>query len=116
MYVYSTRQIPLSRRRQARLDRHAANQRKHVAKKKAAGVPDREDFGRAAIHCCLALYHRDPTERRAASLRQGIILTLVDFGFDRRQTEITYAEMAARASRDLEAWKRKRVFEKQRPQ
>jgi hypothetical protein len=111
MYVYSTRQIPLSRRRQARLDRHAANQRKHKAKKKAARVPDREDFGRAALGCALVLYARDTTDRRAMSWRRGIVELLIDLGFDRRGTERRYAEMALRISHDVNAWRAKRIFE-----
>jgi hypothetical protein len=47
-------------------------------------------------------------------LRRGIFEVLSTMGFDRQQIARRYDDMADRASRDLKAWHRKRLFDLKR--
>jgi hypothetical protein len=103
-----TAYLPASKRRRARMDKHAADQASYRKNLKVKRAPDREDFGRAALACCLGLYARDPSDKRAQQLRNGILTVLTDLGFDPEQTAVRYGRMAERSSDDLKAWHRGR--------
>lgn len=100
-----TARLPASKRRRARLDSHAAHQGNYRKNLKVKRAPDREDFGRAALACCLGLYERDPSDKRSQQLRNGILTVLADVGFDPEQAAIRYVRMADRAAADLARWK-----------
>lgn len=108
--------LPMSRRRRARLDQHAANQKKYRYSLLKKNAPNREAFGRAALNAILVLYDHACNQpanngrELVELLHKMVIGNLEHVGFDREQCIIRFDQMADKVQGDRERWRNKRSW------
>jgi hypothetical protein len=100
--------LPMTRRRRARLDRRCEIQSQHRADLEAKGAPRREDFGRAALAYVLFLYHANAQSDLAVAARKAVIGELAQVGFDEEQAKVRFSRMSERVRDDRRRWRKSR--------
>jgi hypothetical protein len=86
-------QLPISKRKRARLDRQIDRQLRYEAKLKEKKAPKRADFAAVAIDLmCMVIEHR-PQTKQARMAWRVLVDELVDAGFDELQCRIRLSTM-----------------------
>ena len=101
-------QLPISRRRRAKMDAHNDAQARYRAKQKAAKIPSRANFSEAALTVVLMLLHNESTNPLHVLMRRTIEVQLASAGFDRAAASRRLDEMVARIQqiRATRRWRR----------
>lgn len=101
-------QLPISKRRRAKMDAHNRAQALYRDKHRSARIPDREDFGVAALTVILLMVDCDPTDPRHIAMRKGVAGELARAGFDHAASLRRFDEMAERIHqlRNTRQWRR----------
>lgn len=108
--------LPMSKRKRARLDRHATDQSNYREDLDAKKAPTREDFGRAALTVVLVFYDeacsstddKNPGLELANILRLKISEVLEACDFSREQIVMRFDRMSLRAVTDHQRWRASR--------
>ena len=102
-------QLPISRRRRAKMDAHNAAQARYRAKQKSAKLPNRAQFGEAALTVVLALVNYEPMNPIHLLIRRTIEVELARAGFDQAAVARRFGEMVERIQqiRATRRWRRK---------
>lgn len=98
-------QLPLSRRRRARMDRHIERQSRYEAKLKEKKAPKRADVAAVALDLVLGVIEQHPQTKQAHMARSVIIDELVAAGFSKIQCQIRLDDMCERLEKHR-AWRR----------
>ena len=105
---------PAARRRRAKLDAHAARQRRHKASLKTRKIPTRDLFALAALDVILILLDNAPTEDMPRQLYAAVVGELIRAGFDRDSCRVRLDRMSERIHKDRDRRSRRREWEAER--